>query len=212
MTSNRKILTLVIIICALGLLYPGVTQPILTLTGSIEKSKIAALGIDMIAGENADSQSRQMLNMFSGFLGLDQVEGELQAYSSTRSILGTVDELARTGNLLVAFLVVFFSVVVPVFKMLLLLASLLASGTTVPRFLLNVNSRLSKWSMADVFVMALLVAFMAGSASGKEGELLIMNAQLEVGFYYFLAYCVFSIAAGSVLVAPSRVVAAATTV
>ncbi len=209
MTTRRKILTLIIIICALGLLYPGVTQPILTLTGSIEKSKIAALGIDMITGEDADSQSRQMLNMFSGLLGLDKVQGQLQAYSTTRSILGTVDELARTGNLLVAFLLVFFSVVIPVFKLLLLLVSLLAAGTTVPRFLLKVNSMLSKWSMADVFVMALLVAYMAGSASGKEGELLIMSAQLEVGFYYFLAYCLFSIIAGSVLIAPARAVAAA---
>lgn len=209
MTVSRKILTSIIIFCALGLLYPGVTQPILTLTGSIEKSKIAALGIDMIAGEDADSQSRQMLNMFSELLGLDKIQGQLQAYSTTRSIMGTVDELARTGNLLVAFLVVFFSVVIPVFKLLLLLASLLISGSTVPRFLLNVNSMLSKWSMADVFVMALLVAYMAGSASGKAGELLIMSAQLEVGFYYFLAYCLFSIVAGSMLMTPARAVAAA---
>lgn len=209
MTVSRKILTSIIIFCALGLLYPGVTQPILTLTGSIEKSKIAALGIDMIAGEDADSQSRQMLNMFSELLGLDKIQGQLQAYSTTRSIVGTVDELARTGNLLVAFLVVFFSVVIPVFKLLLLLASLLISGSTVPRFLLNVNSMLSKWSMADVFVMALLVAYMAGSASGKAGELLIMSAQLEVGFYYFLAYCLFSIVAGSMLMTPARAVAAA---
>lgn len=209
MTTRRKILTVMVIICALGLLYPGVTQPILTLTGSIEKSKIAALGIDMLAGEEADSQSRAMLNMFSGFLGLDTIEGELQAYSNTRSILGTVDELARTGNLPVAFLVVFFSIVIPVFKLFLLLASLLVSGSTVPRFLLNVNSMLSKWSMADVFVMALLVAYLAGSASGKAGELLVMSAQLEVGFYFFLAYCVFSIGAGSLLMAPAKAAAAA---
>lgn len=211
MTTRRKIFAFIIIICALGLLYPGVTQPILTLTGSIEKSKVAALGIDMIAGENADSQSRQMLSMFSGLLGLDQVEGELQAYKTTRSILGTVDELARTGNLLVAFLVMFFSIVIPVFKLLLVLVSVCVSGTTVSRFLLNVNSTLSKWSMADVFLMSLLVAYMAGSASGKEGELLIMTAQLEVGFYYFLAYCLFSIAAGSALIAPSKAVAAVPT-
>jgi len=65
--------------------------------------------------------------------------------------------------------------------------------------------------MADVFLMSLLVAYMAGSASGKEGELLIMTAQLEVGFYYFLAYCLFSIAAGSALIAPSKAVAAVPT-
>lgn len=212
MTKHRKILTLFIIVCALGLLYPGVTQPILTLTGSIEKSKIAALGIDMVAGEEPNSQSRQMLNMFSGFLGLDKLEGQLQAYSSTRSILQTVDELASTGNLLVAFLVVFFSMVIPVFKLLLLLASMLMSGTKGPQFILALNSKLSKWSMADVFMMALLVAYMAGSASGKTSDLLIMTAKLEVGFFYFLGYCIFSIAAGSVLVASARTSQPASTV
>ena len=50
MISTRKTLTLVVIMIALGLLYPGVSQPVLTLTGSIEKSQIAELGIDMIVG------------------------------------------------------------------------------------------------------------------------------------------------------------------
>jgi hypothetical protein len=210
MISTRKPLTLVVILIALGLLYPGVSQPVLTLTGSIEKSQIAELGIDMIMGENADPQTRQMLTMFSSMLGLDQIEGQLQAYSSTRSILGTVDELARTGNLLVAFLVVFFSLVIPVFKLFLLVITVLVSSARAQGFLLRVNSTLSKWSMADVFVMGLLVAYMAGSASGQVGELLIMDARLEPGFYYFLAYCLFSIAAGSLLSAPTKMGAAVT--
>jgi len=45
-----------------------------------------------------------------------------------------------------------------------------------------------------------LVAYMAGSASGQMGDMLTMSSELEVGFYYFLAYCVFSIAAGSLMV------------
>ena len=202
MTMTRKIFTLLVILAAIGLLYPGISQPILTLTGTIEKSEIAELGIDMIAGEDADSQSRQMLGMFSSLLGLDQIEGDLQVYNTTRSILGTVDQLASTGNLLVAFLIVFFSLVIPVFKLLLLLVTLAVSGTVAQGFLLKTNSMLSKWSMADVFVMALLVAFMAGSASGQSGEMLAMEAKLEVGFYYFLAYCLLSIAAGSLLLGP----------
>lgn len=204
MTFIRKVITLVVILAALGLLYPGVSQPILTLTGTIEKSEIADLGINMIAGENADSQSRQMLAMFSSLLGLDEIQGELQVYNTTRSILGTVDELARTGNLLVAFLIVFFSLVIPVFKLLLLMLTLAVSGATAQGFILKVNSMLSKWSMADVFAMALLVAYMAGSAAGHSDNMLAMEAKLEVGFYYFLAYCLFSIAAGALLLAPGR--------
>ncbi len=203
MSLKRKLLILLLIAVALGLLYPGVTQPVLTLTGTVEKSKIAELGIEMIAGEGADAQTRQMLATISSFFGFDQIEGQLQAYSSTRSVWGTVQELSRTGNLPVAFLIVFFSLVIPVFKLLLQCASLCIARGELRRPLLRLNGALSKWSMSDVFVMGLLVAFMAGSASGQVGDMLTMYASLEPGFYYFLAYCLFSIAASSLLREPA---------
>jgi hypothetical protein len=205
MNTTRKLMSLVLMLVALGLLYPGVTQPVLTLTGEIEKSRIAALGIDLIAGEEADQQTRQMLSMITSFLGLDQIEGRLQAYSSTRSIWGVVEELASTGNLPVALLIVFFSLVIPVFKLLLQAFAIVISQAALRGPLLWLNAVLSKWSMADVFVMGLLVAYMAGKATGKAGELLIMSAQLEPGFYFFLAYCLFSIAATTLLREPPAI-------
>ena len=204
MGIKQRIFTLVIICIALALLYPGVTQPVLTLSGTIEKSELAELGIEMIAGEDADAQTRQMLAMVSSFFGFDQIEGQLQAYSSTRSMWGTVQELARTGNVIVAFLIVFFSLVIPVFKLLLQALTLLIASPNFRRQLLWLNARLSKWSMSDVFVMGLLVAFMAGRASDQVGDLLTMNAVLEPGFYYFLAYCLFSIAASGMLKTEGR--------
>ncbi len=199
MNVTRKLLTLLFITIALGLLYPGVTQPVLTLSGTIEKSQLAELGIELMAGEDADAQTRQMLSAISSFLGFDQIEGQLEAYRSTRSMWGTVEELARTGNLAVAFLIVFFSLVIPVVKLLLQGMSLFVSRVDSLRHLLWLNAVLSKWSMSDVFVMGLLVAFMAGRASEQAGELLTMSATLESGFYYFLAYCLFSIAASGML-------------
>jgi hypothetical protein len=200
---KRKLLIALLILCACGLLYPGVTQPVMTLTGTIEKSMIADLSIDLIAGEDADSQTRQLLSILSSTLGLDQVEGQMQAYRNTRSIWGTVEELARTGNLPVAFLIVFFSLVIPVFKLVLQSASLFISQAQLRGPLLWLNGAISKWSMADVFVMGLLVAYMAGSASGQMGDLLTMHAALGPGFYYFLAYCLFAIAAGMIMEEPA---------
>ena len=107
-------------------------------------------------------------------------------------------ELADNENLAVAVLIVTFSVLIPVLKLLVQLLAFALSGAIGQR-LLAFNSALGKWSMADVFVMAMLIAFMAGRASNHVGELLIMDAQLEEGFWYFLAYCLFAIAAGSVL-------------
>jgi hypothetical protein len=199
MSLKRRLLSLALIAIALGLLYPGVTQPVLTLTGTIEKSALAELGIEMFAGEGADAQTRQMLTAISSFLGFDQIEGQLEAYHNTRSVWGTVDELARTGNLPVALLIVLFSLVIPVFKLLLQAVALLMPQGDLRRPLLWLNAALSKWSMADVFVMGMLVAYMAGSASGQMGDMLTMNAALESGFYYFLAYCLFSVAAGTVM-------------
>ncbi len=196
MTNAQRILGLGLIIAALCLLYPGVTQPVLTLSGTIEKSQLAALGVEMIAGD-ADPQTRSMLLAMSSFLGLDSIEGQLQAYHSTQSIWGTARNLADTGNGPVAALIVLFSVIIPTVK--LLLQALAMLPTRALPALLWLNKGLSKWSMTDVFVMALLVAYMAGSASGKMGDMLLMHAQLEVGFYWFLGYCLFSIATTALL-------------
>ena len=200
MSMQRRLLVLLLIVVSVALLYPGVTQPVMTLTGTLEKSMVAELGIDMVAGEDADPQTRQMLSMFSSFLGFDQMEGQITAYQTTRSIWGTVNELATTGNLPVAFLIVFFSVIIPLLKLCLQATALVLPKSQWRAPLWWLNARLSKWSMADVFVMAMLVAYMAGSASGQMGDMLTMSSELELGFYYFLAYCVFSIAAGSLMV------------
>lgn len=199
MTRSRGLTALLLMAVSIALLYPGVTQPVLTLTGSIEKSEIANLGIELLAGDQADAQSRNMLGAFSRFLGLDQIEGQVTVYDNTRSIWGTVNELARTGNLLVALLIVLFSLVIPVFKLLLQALALTPLAGELRRPLLAFNAALSKWSMADVFVMAMLVAYMAGAASGQMGDLLIMEAKLQPGFWFFLAYCLFSIGASALL-------------
>jgi hypothetical protein len=197
-SRGLRLLGAAFVLASLGLLYPGISQPVLTLSGELEKSALADFGIDLIAGQSSNSQAREMLTMMSRFMGLDQVEGRIEAYRSTRSILGLSRELADSGNELVAVMIVTFSVVIPVIKLLLQLFALTLPGGVGQR-LLAANAALGKWSMADVFVMAMLIAFMAGRASDHVGELLIMDARLERGFWFFLAYCLFAIAAGAVL-------------
>ena len=199
MSIAHRLTILALIVIAIGLLYPGVTQPVLTLSGTVEKSRVAELGIELLTEQDANAQTRQVLTAISSFLGLDQIEGQLLVYTSTRSIWGTVESLAAGGNLPVALLIVFFSLVIPVFKLLLQAICLFDPPGALGRPLLRLNAALSKWSMADVFVMGLLVAFLAGGAADQTGDMLMMQASLGAGFYYFLAYCVFSVAAGSVM-------------
>lgn len=198
MTVQLRVIGIALVLVAIGLLYPGVTKPVLTLQGELEKSALRDYGIEMLAGEDDSGQARNMLTMMSRMLGLDELEGRILAYKNTRSIWGVSRELAETGNGLVAAMIVTFSIVIPTLKLLMQLVAFMGPGK-LGQLLLRVNGALSKWSMADVFVMAMLIAFLAGRASNHMGDLLIMDAFIEEGFWYFSAYCIFAIAAGVLL-------------
>lgn len=207
MEISRPVVPLLVVITSLALLVPGVTKPMLTLTGTIEKTQITETGIDLIVdsmvqkslardnGKSAEDErkkAQRMVGMVSGMFGLNDITGEIEAYKKTRSIIGTVKELFHSGNGIVAFLVMLFSIIVPVTKVLLLLLGTFFRELKISGKSLSINSMISKWSMADVFLIAIIVAFMAANASTTEG-LLNLQAQFETGFYFFLGYCVFSI-------------------
>lgn len=199
----RNWLSVISVVVALCLLFPGITKPVLTIEGNIDKSKLAQAGIEMLA-EEGDGRTRSMLMMFSNMLGLDKLEGEISAYNKTQSILGTVKELASNNNLFVAALVGLFSIVIPSLKLLLqLLYCCLPLNGLKQKFGLVICA-LSKWSMVDVFVIALIVTYLAGNAHGKSGELLVMNAQFGEGFWYFSAYCIFAIIASNLIKTPEK--------
>lgn len=194
----RLVLPIITILIALALLLPGVTQPVLTLEGKIDKSKLAQTGIAMLADEG-DRNTRNMLMMASSMLGLDKLEGEISAYQKTRSIWGTVNELANNKNYLVAVLVALFSIVIPTLKLLMQLLYIFLPVNKFKQMLGQLIQGLSKWSMVDVFVIALIVAYLAGNADGQMGELINMHAELGVGFWYFTGYCLFAIVASSLI-------------
>ena len=59
---------------------------------------------------------------------------------------------------------------------------------------------IAKWSMADVFVVALFIAYLAAKASttapgsAAAPPLVAFTAHFGPGFYWFAAYCLFSLA------------------
>jgi uncharacterized paraquat-inducible protein A len=59
---------------------------------------------------------------------------------------------------------------------------------------------IAKWSMADVFVVAVLIAYLAAEATQTPpGEasavpLMAFDATFGPGFYWFAGYCLFSLA------------------
>ncbi|MBQ4890336.1 paraquat-inducible protein A [Shewanella sp. MMG014] len=192
----KPLFSSLVIILSLALLLPGVTQPILTIQGSIEKAELVETGVTMFTeslSEGARGNARSMLDMAVSMFGFDNLEGEVEVFYKTRSIVDTVKELYLSNNVLVAGLVGLFSVVIPATKLLLLLTMCIPATARYQSAVNRFIGAIGKWSMADVFVVALIIVYMAGNASAGMGEMLKTTASFEIGFYYFTAYCVFSI-------------------
>ncbi|MGQ7845389.1 paraquat-inducible protein A [Granulosicoccus sp. 3-233] len=188
---------ILLLIAAYFLLLPGLTQPMLSVSGTVEKTRLVEVGKDLIKDSpNTPSLVNNLVDMVVE--GLD-VRGTVDAFDKTRSILETAQELYAGGHLPVAILIVVFSVIVPLIKALLLLAMLLPVSVSVRSGLLSFSNAISKWSMADVFVIAIFIAFLAANGMQESRALVDFQASLGVGFWYFLAYCLLSILGTQVL-------------
>jgi len=115
------------------------------------------------------------------------VERELS--NETRSVVGAIKSLHESGNDFVAGLILLFSVLIPLVKAALLVPMLtLRDGTRRYRLYRFVQS-ISKWSMADVFAVGMLIALLAAKGTAN------LSAIAGPGFYFFAAYCLVSNAA-----------------
>ena len=113
--------------------------------------------------------------------------GHVELYQATQSILQAIDNLFENQNYLVAWLILIFSVVVPILKVILLLAVLILKQFARREQIFKFVSVIGKWSMADVFVVSIFMAYLATKSNEA------VSATLHSGFYYFTAYCVLSI-------------------
>ena len=111
-----------------------------------------------------------------------------QVFAETRSILQTVKDLHESGNDLVAGMILFFSVMVPFIKAVLLGVVGVLKPTVPVRYRIFAFVRgISKWAMADVFVVGVYIAYLSAKATDA------LDAELHEGFYYFTAYCLISL-------------------
>lgn len=125
------------------------------------------------------------------------IVGSLELYNETQSIVESIRALWQSNNKLVSFLILLFSIVVPAMKALLLLAALLLKQTALKQRIVDFVRFIGKWSMADVFVVSVFMAFLATQSNDY------LEAVLHPGFYYFLAYCIISIIASLFIRIPS---------
>ena len=198
-----KVAGLVLLVCAYALLVPGLTEPMLAVSGTVEKAKLVEIGRELL--KESDSLPGFLADLADRVVDGIDARGTVQAFDKTRSILETAGELRAGGHLPVAALIVLFSVVVPLFKALVLVGALLPPvGATWRRRLAAVANASGKWSMADVFVIAIFIAFLAGNGIRDGRGLVDFEASLGIGFWYFLGYCLVSLLGTQLLVVALR--------
>jgi hypothetical protein len=126
--------------------------------------------------------------------------GEVEVYTQTRSIVGAVRNLYNVGSPIPATLILLFSVVVPFTKAILVVVATFMGNVASRQRVLEFVAAMAKWSMADVFVVGLFITFLAAEATqtlpGQKSAapLIAFDASFGAGFYWFAAYCLFSLA------------------
>jgi hypothetical protein len=216
-------LVLVLLVVSLVLLIPGLFAPVLTIRGVLTRDGIAQVAPQMLQhglDDNTLNALKAMMNPTVVAL-LDATGGDLrqmivdkvtpsltaslsknmadvEVFQQTRSIAGSVRRLYEVGSPVPATLILLFSVVVPFLKTALVGWAMFVADDTRRRRTLAFVEVIAKWSMADVFVVALFITYLAAMASqttpAAGPPLVSFRADFGAGFYWFAAYCVFSLA------------------
>lgn len=114
--------------------------------------------------------------------------GETVFQFQSKGIMTTITSLWHHNNAWLATLLFLFSVMIPLAKTLTTWLTLFSRTHHFSLHGLQLSRHLGKWSMADVFVVAILVVFF--SAAGEES---MTQAEVQAGLWFFAAYVVLSL-------------------
>jgi hypothetical protein len=224
MTKAHRLTVLLLLGCSIALLIPGIFAPVLTIRGVLTRDGIAHVAPLMLERGLTDETVAVLESMMNpsivGFLkatggdvrkivqerlgpqittALQKSAGDVEVYEQTRSIVGSVRQLYRVGSPVPATLILLFSVIVPLTKAALVAWAVFMSAGVRRRRTLAFVETIAKWSMADVFVVALFIVYLAAQATTRPTDaeagpaLISFNARFGPGFYWFAAYCLFSL-------------------
>jgi uncharacterized paraquat-inducible protein A len=116
-----------------------------------------------------------------------QIFGTTRELSNeTRSVIGAIQSLHASRNDFVAGLILVFSVCIPLVKAALLVPLFTTRQAALRYRLFRVVQAISKWSMADVFAVGMLIALLAAKGTAN------LSAIAGTGFYFFVSYCLVS--------------------
>jgi hypothetical protein len=224
--QSRRIVILALLAISVGLLIPGLSAPVITIRGVLKPEGVSVIAPQMLDKGLSDETIATLKSMMNPGLvallegtggdlrkmildklgpqmtdALKKNTGDVEVYAQTRSILGSVQHLYEVKSPMPATLILLFSVIVPFGKAMLVLWGTFLKDTARRLKVLAFVETVAKWSMADVFVVAIFIAYLAAQASQTPpGDptlpppMVAFTATFGPGFYWFAAYCLFSLA------------------
>lgn len=206
----KNMILLTALLMAVVISYKIIGFKILILGLTLASILFLALGITL---PMIDIDAR--LNAFSISLMGEPITFEEQfIYFQTKSILDVTQTLWQAQGIdlkIVASLVFSFSIVFPFTKLVLSAFYIFNNKVSSNRIVQNVIFHLGKWSMADVFVVAMFMAYIgfygivtsqltniSNNPNGYAVETLNYSS-LAPGALYFTIYCLLSIAIGVII-------------
>lgn len=112
--------------------------------------------------------------------------GDVVLSFESKGVIGSIEKLFESGDVVVALVILLFSVLIPVLKVLSLLIVSLFMKSDFAHGIIKFFKMIGKWSMVDVFVVSVFLVYL----TANKGE--ISRAEIEVGLYFFLAYVIVS--------------------
>ncbi len=222
--TDRRPLAVAGLGLSLALLIPGIFAPVITVKGHLDPRGLATIAPRLLEeglSDTAVATLRPLINpavlplldltpgglksalvtQLSGQIGQGlRSAAPIEVYSQTRSILGSVRHLYRVGSTIAATLILLFSVMVPLTKAALVMWAVFHREPGRRRKTLHFVELIAKWSMADVFAVALIITYLAARASqvqpgpGVAPSIVNFSATFGPGFFWFAAYCLVSLA------------------
>lgn len=114
------------------------------------------------------------------------VLGQTVFQFESKSIVSALLKLYESGQVAIAVVIFVFTILTPIFKSLMMLVVLFSQNLHFSQKSIRVLKTIGKWSMLDVFVIAILVTYFTTKSGGAT------DATLQIGVFYFVAYVIAS--------------------
>ena len=199
--EKARIMGFVMIISAASFLYLGLNSPFLEIEAfkdnveakiplwssgdvkeTIDLPDWLQGGVDYVLGEEDDNEM------------VVDVQGRVYFFYQNKSVLQLIKLLYTGGNIPVALIILLFSIIFPAVKLITSFVLLMSPESVYAKSAINVINKIGKWSMADVMVASIFLAYFSFSNMNMGVD---TGSETLIGLYFFLAFVILSIFSGS---------------